>query len=103
MKSITCDDLHNLILSGTFVSIIDIREPASFYNGHIFGAINVNSDLLLCNPFSFLNYYNSYYIICDYGITSPKVTSILEGKGFNVTNVLGGMSKWKYELTRKHL
>lgn len=100
MKTITCDNLHTLILNGTYLCIIDVRDKNDYNNGHIFSSINISKDVLLSNPFRYLNYYTSYYIICDFGITSPKVCNNLENKGFNVTNVLGGMSKWKYELTR---
>ena len=102
MKSISCEALHDLCLSGNFINIIDVRDKSDFFEKHIMGSQNIPCNVLLSNPFIYLNYYTNYYIICDYGITSPKVSKILEGKGFNITNVLGGINKWKYELVRKH-
>lgn len=45
-------------------------------------------DNLLFNHQKYLNKNNRYYIYCEKGIKSKKVTSILEAYGYDVTLVL---------------
>lgn len=103
MKTINCNQLYSLISNNFFMCLIDIRDNESFEKGHIVNSVNIPKDVLLNNPFVYLNYYTPYFLICDYGITSKDVALILESKGFDVTSITGGIKEWKYGLTRHHL
>lgn len=72
----------------TNITIIDIRDKASFDRFHLNNSINIPYPKVL-NVFMPKNV--TYYIICDEGHTSPKVCQALESKGYIVINVLGGI------------
>ena len=40
------------------------------------------------------NQNKHYYIICKNGTRSYTASTILDNLGYNVTNIVGGMSRW---------
>ena len=75
-------------------NIIDIRAKESYNNKHMKGAINVSSNELLIRPEKFLNKDEVYYIYCQHGHSSKKICQILNNKGYNTVNVIGGYEAW---------
>lgn len=76
------------------ISIIDIRNSQSFNNNHIPNAINIPYEKLLISPSTYLDIHKKYYIYCQKGITSKKLTSILSRMGYQVVNISGGYEEW---------
>ncbi len=79
------------------VTIIDVREADEFERGHIPSAktlplsgLQQHIDLLSKNE--------KYYIICQSGGRSAMACDFLSSEGYEVVNVMGGMSAWKGEL-----
>lgn len=76
------------------VKIIDVREVDEYTMGHISGAI-------LCPVSEFMNHLsklsknNPYYVVCHSGSRSQAVCDYLGKQGYQVTNVMGGMSTYK--------
>ncbi len=71
-------------------NVIDIRN-ISYYNiSHYPNARNISSIELTISPEKYLNKREKYYIYCQSGITSVKLTQTLNKKGYNVVNIIGG-------------
>ncbi|MFA6675910.1 MAG: rhodanese-like domain-containing protein [Bacilli bacterium] len=79
------------------VNIIDVREDYEFEEGHIPNAINMPMSTFLKNV-SKIDKTQHYYIICYSGARSDVAARYLDKQGYNVTNVLGGMSVYKGKL-----
>lgn len=88
--NITIEELLKL----SNINIIDLRSNQSYNNNHIKGSINIPHNILLENPFKYLDKAKTYYLYCQKGITSRKVCSILNLKGFRVYNIIGGYEEW---------
>ena len=86
MNSITIDSLKNLFNP----NIIDIREKYEYNKGCILNAYNVPYEKLLTTPEKYLLREKIYYIYCQKGIKSRKVSQILNNLGYNVIDILGG-------------
>ena len=71
-------------------NIIDIRSLEKYNDNHILNATNINYNLLITNPSKYLNKSETYYIYCQKGITSKRVTEILRSYGYNILNIIGG-------------
>ena len=98
MKSISCFELYNLIGTQDNFIILDIRNKNAYLNGHIINAINYPSSSLLSKRKLTLKSNYTYYVICDLGLTSPKVVRHLLSLGYNAINVSGGMKSWIYPI-----
>lgn len=88
MQSITVQQLHDR--AGT--PLIDVREEYEFAAGHVAGSVNLpmstlgsRLDELPDGPFD---------VICQVGGRSARVVEALEARGFDATNIEGGMSDW---------
>lgn len=72
------------------IKLLDVRSPAEYRSGHIAKAVNV--------PLNKIDTYNGkekqVYVICQSGMRSKKAAKVLSKKGYEVTNVRGGMSQW---------
>lgn len=73
--------------------IIDVREIEEYEEGHMLHAINY--------PLSEINDWATtldldehYYLICRSGYRSHNAGLFLEEKGYEVTNLLGGMLEY---------
>lgn len=79
------------------VTILDVRERDEFADGHIPSAINLPLSELE-NRLNELNKDLLYYVICHSGRRSENACAFLSHRGFNVVNVIGGMSSWKGDI-----
>lgn len=75
------------------VNIIDVREVDEFRSGHIPGAINIPLSTFMYN-YNKLNKNQHYYLVCQSGSRSGSASAFLSQKGYNVTNVIGGMNAY---------
>lgn len=80
-----------LVMNKQKVTILDVRETDEFADGHIPGAIHFPLSTFLKNLHK-IKKDTHYYIICASGARSQSASSFLAQRGFQVTNVLGGMS-----------
>ncbi len=82
------------LIEGNFSSIIDMRSIEKYNNNHIPGSINVPKLLLIQNPEKYMNKNQTYYLYCQNGQASYKVSEALNKKGYRIINVLGGYEAW---------
>lgn len=71
-------------------NVIDLRRSEDFKRCSFKGAVNVTIIGLLFNTKKFLNKEDTYYLMCYSGNTSSNATMILDQRGYNVVNVVGG-------------
>ena len=90
MKFITINELLRL----KNANIIDIRNKLKYQNNHIPNSINIDEIMLLSNPEKYLNKDEIYYIYCDFGNRSKRVTYQLNKLGYNTVNVDGGYNNY---------
>lgn len=80
------------------VTILDVREPEEFANGHIPGAVNIPLDDIE-NRSHELNDHHHIYIICRTGNRSDFAAKKLANKGFEkLANVIPGMISWTSDM-----
>ncbi|EUJ33651.1 rhodanese-like domain-containing protein [Listeria floridensis FSL S10-1187] len=77
--------------------ILDVRDAEDFANGHIQGAVNIPITEL-AEAYPKLDQTASYAIICYAGGRSEQASRFLGDKGYQVTNVMGGMGAWQGEI-----
>lgn len=75
--------------------IVDIAIYSEFCKGHIPGSINMPMGRLLENPELYLDKGKKYFVVCKSGMKSKYVVRKLLEKGYNVINVVGGISRYK--------
>ncbi|MGE7986711.1 rhodanese-like domain-containing protein [Lysinibacillus fusiformis] len=97
MKEITAKEVEQAIMQGKKLSLIDVREVDEVAAGHIPGIIHIPLGLLEFRVQD-LNKNEPYIMVCRSGARSGRATEILEGKGFNVSNMVGGMLSWEGEV-----
>ena len=92
---ISVQKAHEIIGSGTAVTIVDIRDPGSFAQGHIARAQMVNDD----NIKDFLGSTDKdvpLVCYCFHGISSQKAASYFAVQGFKeVYSIDGGWEAWE--------
>lgn len=73
------------------ITLLDVRTPEEYRRGHIAKASNY--------PLNKINQYKGkekeVYVICQSGVRSKQAAKILKQKGYEVTNVQGGMNRWQ--------
>lgn len=89
---ISAEKLHQRILAGPPLTLLDVRAKREFMTGHIHGAINIPFPDLR-KRFHELNPNMPTMVICNTGHRSSLATSLLKQYGFQeVWNVAGGMT-----------
>lgn len=95
MKATTMTEFEQTLKTSEVV-VLDVREDDEFTNGHIEGAQSLPLSVLSDNLVE-LNKDTAYHVICLAGGRSARACEFLDKEGFEVTNVLGGMSAWRGE------
>lgn len=75
-------------------NLIDIRDKYEYMLGHIDKAINIPMNYLYMNPENYLNKEKIYYLYCDYGTKSRKLSSFLNDLGYKTISLIGGYEKY---------
>lgn len=83
MKRISFNDFNS-----SMGILIDVQHPVDYKLNPTPEAINIYADKLLMDSKQYLTYNKKYYIICNKGFLSRRVTSMLEYLGYDVTQVL---------------
>lgn len=76
------------------ITVLDVRELDEFQSGHIDGAVNLPLSGFPETAEN-LEKETSYYVICHSGSRSQMACQYLSAKGFETTNIMGGMSAWR--------
>lgn len=71
-------------------SIIDIRSYPKYLKGHIEGAVSIDAYNLLFHPEKYLQKEKTYYLYCDSGMRSKRLSHELNKKGYSTVNIQGG-------------
>ena len=94
MRSISMDEFLTL----KDVSVIDVREDVEYKDGHIPNSIHI-SLFELEDRLHELEKNKRYYMICRSGSRSLHACQIATNKGYDVVNVMGGMSVYRGEIS----
>lgn len=92
-KTVMMPEVEQAMKKGP-IHVLDVREPEEFEEGHIPGAI-------LAPISEFMNHIQKvekdkhYYVVCYSGARSQVVAEYLGKQGYQVTNVMGGMSTYR--------
>jgi rhodanese-related sulfurtransferase len=98
MITITSLELEKILSANSGLSLLDVRTPAEFDEGHIEGSINVPLDQL--TPAYFLKNKQrfcerNFYLICQKGPRSQQAARLFDKEGLNGAIVVGGgLSAW---------
>lgn len=78
------------------VTLLDVRTPKEFQDGHIEGAKNINYfDKTFKNELAKLDKKTPVYVYCRSGGRSGKAMNIMKEMGFKtVYNLMGGFISW---------
>lgn len=96
MKTITTNEVEQLINAGNELHIIDVREDNEVANGKIPSATHIPLGEIEARM-NELDQTKEYLFICHAGGRSMKAAELAEDHGFNVTNIVDGMSDWTGE------
>ena len=93
MNDININSLLSL-LEKQSINIIDIRSNIAYQQGRIPTAKNINNILLSQTPEKYLKKTETYYIYCQGGQVSSKLVKLLQTKGYNTVNIIGGYNNY---------
>ncbi|MDN3427604.1 rhodanese-like domain-containing protein [Microbacterium sp. APC 3898] len=96
MKTMTTQQVRELVESKQTINLIDVRETNEVAAGKIPGAINIPLGLLEFRM-NELDKSKEYIMVCRSGGRSGQATNFLENHGYKVTNMDGGMLDWNGE------
>ena len=100
MKTMTTDELLNLLDANEDLNVIDVREDFEVENGMIPGAVHIPLGQIPDRTDE-LDTSKSYILVCKGGVRSANACEFLEAQGFDVTNLEGGMMAHDGELEFK--
>ena len=91
MREIYVTELDEYILSGA--TLIDVREPGEFAEGHVPGARNVPM-AQLSGGLGDVDRDRPVLLICWSGNRSGAMCDVVRAAGFDTLNVGGGTAAW---------
>lgn len=86
-------------LMNSGATLVDLRSPNQFKDGHIAGARNLPGDQLVADPKAIAKLADKTVVLyCDDGATTGAALRTLARAGIkNVLSLRGGLSAWKQE------
>lgn len=89
-------DNFSKLLEDDNVQLLDVRTPEEFAEGHIAGAKNINlfNKDFLSTAQKILDKSKPVAVYCRSGKRSAEAARLLSDKGYNVTNLNGGIMAW---------
>lgn len=98
-EDILPEEVARLMNEGESCSILDVRRPDEFSEGHIPGAENIPVQIL---PYRLdaLNQDRKYIVVCHAGIRSEAASEYLSALGYHVKNMVGGMMRWTGDIVQ---
>ncbi|MEG0438543.1 MAG: rhodanese-like domain-containing protein [Solibacillus sp.] len=100
MKTLTTDELLNLLDANEDLHVIDVREDFEVEEGMIPGAVHIPLGSIPDRTAE-LDASKSYIVVCKGGVRSANACEYLAAQGFDVTNLEGGMLAYDGELEFK--
>ena len=97
MKTMTTDELINLLDANEDLNVIDVREDFEVEQGMIPGAVHIPLGSIPERT-NELDNSKSYIVVCKGGVRSANACEYLAEQGFDVTNMIGGMNNWQGEV-----
>ncbi|RBP92391.1 rhodanese-related sulfurtransferase [Cytobacillus firmus] len=94
MKTTTVKEVEQQLAAGVNLNIIDVREADEVKEGKIPSAIHIPLGLVEFRMHE-LDKNQEYVMVCRSGNRSGLAARLLEGQGFSVINMLGGMVNWE--------
>jgi rhodanese-related sulfurtransferase len=79
------------------VQIVDVREPDEWVAGHIDGSLHIPLNTLLAGGSSALDASRPAVVVCRSGARSELATLMLQARGFEAANLVGGLEAWMRE------
>ncbi len=76
-------------------TVLDVREPSEYDQGHIPGAENKSLTVIKTGDFDGLNKDEKYVVICQSGNRSAQASELLLEEGYDFVNVEQGMGSWE--------
>ena len=74
-------------------TVLDVREPGEYREGHLPGAVNIPMGQLTARLGN-LDREQPVYVVCASGNRSSAMTEVLTAAGFDAINVAGGTEAW---------
>ncbi|MFB4169967.1 rhodanese-like domain-containing protein [Virgibacillus sp. JSM 102003] len=99
MKEITTKELAKKLKDEENVNIIDVREDDEVAQGKIPGATHIPLGQIP-ERIEEIDKDKHHYMVCRSGGRSGKASEFLKERGYDVTNVAGGMLDWKDEVEK---
>ncbi|MEK3888712.1 rhodanese-like domain-containing protein [Bacillus sp. FSL K6-3431] len=97
MKQYTVDEVKVMLESKKLINILDVREAEEVAKGKIPGVIHIPLGLLEFR-LQDLNKSKEYIVVCRSGGRSGSAVQLLESRGYQVVNMVGGMLEWQGEI-----
>ncbi|MET1247696.1 MULTISPECIES: rhodanese-like domain-containing protein [Sporolactobacillus] len=97
-KDVSADEVKRMRLNGQVASVIDVREPDEFAEGHIPGAVNISVNSIQ-SQLRRIDKSKEHILVCHAGVRSAFAAEILSASGFQVKNMTGGMLAWTGAIT----
>lgn len=76
------------------ITLLDCRELYEWVAGHVQGAVHVPVNAIMAGAGQDLDKTKPIAVICRSGNRSELATMMLQARGFDATNVEGGMEAW---------
>ena len=77
------------------IQLVDCREPYEWEAGRVEGAIHIPVNSIMAGAGSDLDQEKPVAVICRTGNRSELATMMLQARGYDATNVEGGMEAWQ--------
>ncbi|OMF52102.1 rhodanese [Paenibacillus sp. FSL R5-0490] len=94
MKTMNVNEVEQQLAAGVKLNIIDVREADEVKEGKIASAIHIPLGLIEFRMHE-LDKNQEYVMVCRSGNRSGLAARFLEGQGYRVINMLGGMMNWE--------
>ncbi|MYL29569.1 rhodanese-like domain-containing protein [Halobacillus halophilus] len=94
MKTLTAKEVEQKLNEGKTLNIVDVREDEEVAEGMIPGATHIPLGSI-ADRADELDKEKPYIMVCRSGGRSGRASQILEDKGFDITNMEGGMMSWE--------
>ncbi len=79
------------------VQIVDCREPYEWEAGRIEGAIHIPLNDIMAGGGGDLDASKPVVVVCRSGNRSELASMMLQARGFEASNLEGGMEEWEHE------
>lgn len=91
MKEVDIDQAASAVSEKA--TVLDVREPGEFREGHLPGAVNIPMGQVTAR-LGDLDREQPVYVVCGTGHRSSAMTEVLAAAGFDAINVAGGTGAW---------